>query len=134
MGAPYSQDLRWRVLAALDGGMCKMTAHKTFGISRSTIDDWLKLREQTGSVQANTTYHRGRQPALPDTSVVRAFVQKHQQGTLRQMALAWKKETGQQLSDVTFSSTLRCLGYTRKKRVTSTGNVVPSSEKPSPGR
>jgi transposase len=116
MGAPYSKDLRLRVLAALDGGMSKMQAHKTFGVSRSTIDDWLRLREQTGSVQANTTYYRGRPPALPDTPAVRAFVHQHQHSTLAQMALAWEAQGGQRLSRMTFSTTLRRLGYTRKKR------------------
>ena len=131
MGAPYSQDLRLRVLAALDGGMSKMQAHKTFGVSRSTIDDWLRLREQTGSVQANITYYRGRRPALPDTPAVRAFVQTHQHGTLAQIALAWEQECGQRLSGMTFSSTLRRLGYTRKKRAISTASVALPSEKPS---
>jgi len=50
MGKPYSEDLRLRVLSALDGGMSKMKAHQSFSVSRSTIDDWLKLRERTGSV------------------------------------------------------------------------------------
>jgi transposase len=120
MGAPYSQDLRVRVLAALDSGMSKIVAHQTFGVSRSTIDEWLKLREQTGSVQANTSYYRGRPPALPDTAAVRAFVQRHQHSTLEQMALAWEQEGGQRLSRMTFSTTLRRLGYTRKKRAIST--------------
>ena len=131
MGAPYSQDLRLRVLAAIDGGMSKMAAHKTFGISRSTLDDWLRLREQTGSVQANTSYQRGPAPALPDTPAVRSFVQKHQHRTLEQMALAWEKEAEQRLSCMTFSSTLRRLGYTRKKRVISTKSDAPRSARPS---
>jgi transposase len=117
MGRPYSPDLRLRVLAALDSGMSKMAAHQTFGVSRSTIDDWLRLREQTGGVQANTSYDRGRPPALPDTLVVRPFVQKHQHRTLEQMALAWQEEGGQRLSRMTFSTTLRRRGYTRKKEL-----------------
>lgn len=122
MGAPYSEDLRLCVLAAIDGGMSKMQAHKTFGVSRSTIDDWLALREQTGSVQANITYRRGRPPAVPNTPEVHAFVRKHQHCTLEQMALAWEQQSGQRLSQMTFSTTLRRLGYTRKKRVASTQN------------
>lgn len=54
MGAPYSQDLRFRVLSALDGGMSKMKAHQLFKVSRSTIDDWVKLRQRTGALQAGT--------------------------------------------------------------------------------
>ncbi len=59
MGSPYSQDLRLRVLASVDAGMSKMTAHRTFRVSRSTIDHWIVLRgivlrAQTGSVEAKT--------------------------------------------------------------------------------
>jgi len=128
MGAPYSQDLRLRVLAALDSGRSKMQAHRIFGVSRSTIDDWLRLRQQTGGVQANTAYDRGRPPALPDTPAVHTFVQTHQHGTLEQIAAAWEKESGQRLSGMTFSTTLRRLGYTRKKRAISTESVVLPSE------
>ena len=134
MGAAYSQDLRLRVLAALDGGLSKMQVHKTFGISRSTIDDWLELRERSGSVQANTTYRRGRPPALPDNAQVRAFVQQHQHSTLAQMGGAWQEQHGQRLSDMTFSTTLRRLGYTRKKRAVFTASAAPQSEKRSPSR
>ena len=51
MGKSYSIDLRECVLQSLDEGMSKMTAHRTFHISRSSIDHcWLGLREQSGSV------------------------------------------------------------------------------------
>ena len=121
MGAPYSQDLRVRVLAALDGGMNKRQAHKTFGISRSTIDDWLRLHEQTGSVTANITYRRGRAPALGDGSAFATFAQAHQHSTLEQLALAWQEEGGQQLSHMTFSRMLRRIGSTRKKELLLSG-------------
>ena len=134
MGAPYSEDLRLRVLAAIDGGLSKMAAHRTFNISRSTIDHWLKRRKKTGSVSATTIYYRGRQPLLPDTAAVHAFIQAHQHCTLAQMALAWEKESGQKLSLMTFSSRLRQLGYTRKKRVTSTASAAPKNASSLPGR
>ena len=134
MGAPYSQDLRLRVLAAIDSGLSKMAVHQTCGVSRSTIDDWLRRREQTGGVQANTSYYRGRPPALPDTSAVRDFVQRHQHSTLEQMALAWQPEGGQRLSRMTFSTTLRRLGYTRKKRAISTKRDALLNAKPSSSR
>ena len=51
IGKSYSIDLRLRVLRAVDGGMSKMQVHKMYAISRSTIDDWLALREQTGNVE-----------------------------------------------------------------------------------
>ena len=44
MAKSYSVDLRLRVLGAVDKGMSKMAAHQLFQVSRSTSDDWLKLR------------------------------------------------------------------------------------------
>jgi len=126
-GAPYSQDLRVRVLAAFDRGMTKMEAHQTFGVSRSTLDDWLHLREQTGNVQANTTYRRGPAPAICDLEAFAAFAKRHGGGTLEQMAAAWEQETGQRLSLKPFSQALRRIGWTRKKRVGATGSGMKSS-------
>ena len=119
MGKAYSVDLRWRVLAALDAGLSKMQAHKTFQISRSTIDDWLKLRAQTGSVQVP---QRRRRRGLGAHEGFAAFVERHQHSTLEQMQQAWQQETQQRVSIMSFSRALRQHGYTRKKRAISTAN------------
>lgn len=123
MGAPYSQDLRLRVLAALDEGMSKTRAHETFKVSRSTIDAWLKLREETGKVAAKTAYYRGRPPALADTLEVRTFIEAHKHSTLTEMVKRWQHDQGATLSTMAFSRALKRLGYSRKKRAISTGSV-----------
>lgn len=127
MGAPYSDDLRLRVLAAVDSGLSKTQVHRTFGVSRSTIDDWLKLRATTGGVTAKTTYYRGRRPMLVDSPALRTFIAEHQGNTLAQLSQAWSQEQGQQVSVKTFHKTLQRLGYTRKKRPTDTKNATPKS-------
>lgn len=109
--------------------MSKVAVHRTFGVSRSTVDDWLKLREQTGQVAAKTAYYRDRPPTLEDTAEVRAFIEGHSYCTLTQLAEAWFEAHGQRSSIMTFSTTLRRLGYTRKKRVASTKNVNPKRVK-----
>ena len=114
---PYSEDLRLRVLAAIDAGMSKMKAHLTFRVSRSSIDDWLQLRQQRGRVQANTTYRRGKAPTIHDLSVFEEFAQRHSGCTLAQMALAWEQECGQKLTLMPFCRALQRIGHTRKKRV-----------------
>ena len=83
MGAPYSEDLRLRVLATLDEGLSKTKVHRQFKISRSTVDDWLKLRKRAGKVGAKTAYDRGCPPVLGDTTEVRAFVEAQQHRTQR---------------------------------------------------
>lgn len=127
MGAPYSEDLRKRVLAALDGGMSKWRVHQTFAVSRTTIDDWLKLRAATGSVKAKTDYYRGRPPAITDTPELRRFLAAHEGNTLAQLAAAWEREHGQRWSLGMFHKLLKRLGYSRKKNATATAKPTPTS-------
>ena len=118
MRKAYSVDLRVRVLAAIDGGLSKMQAHKTFQVSRSTIDDWLRVREKTGSVQA-TPRQPGARRGLAHQQGFAAFAQRYQHSTLEQMRLAWEQQTQQRVSTMSFSRALRQQGYTRKKRAPS---------------
>ena len=48
---PYSEDLRLRVLAAVDRGTPRREVAETFGVSMPTIKRWLKLRRETGGVE-----------------------------------------------------------------------------------
>lgn len=130
MGKAYSQDLRVRVLAALDGGMSKVVAHTTFRISRSTIDDWLALRAAHGHVGPKAPAQRGPQPAIADLEAFKAFAYDHHGCTLAQLAQAWEQATGRRLSRNTFSLGLKKIGWTRKKSALST----PSETKPNEQR
>jgi len=56
-----------------------------------------------------------------------AFATRHCGSTLGQMAEAWQQETGQSLSRNTFSLALRGLGWTRKKRASSTPSATRQS-------
>ena len=120
MGKSYSEDLRVKVVAAIDGGMSKMAAHKTFGISRSTIDDWLRQREDVGHVRPLPPVRCGPVGALADLPALEEFASRHKGATLEQMSQAWHKETGRKLSRNTFSLALGKIEWTHKKRAGST--------------
>lgn len=122
MGKTYSEDLRLKALCALDGGMKKMAVHRAFGISRSTLDDWLMLRASQGHVAPLPRQRRARQGFF-EALVFEAFAVRHQDATLRGMQEAWEGEFGQHLSEKTFSNWLRRLGWTRKKRALSTSSA-----------
>lgn len=126
MGKSYSVDLRIRVLSAIDSGLGKMQAHRTYHISRSTIDDWLSLREKTGSVEVIPS--RAGRKGLHRQAAFAEFVSRHQHSTLEQMRVAWHKEEQQKMSLMAFSRALRAIGYTRKKRVISTAKDVSKKE------
>jgi transposase len=129
MGKSYSEDLRHQAVSAVDEGMSKLAASRTFGIARSTLDDWLLLREQTGQLASKPCPGRAR--LLQDTVEIRAFIERQSQGTLSQMAQAWEQETGQRITAMTFCNTLRRLGYTHKKRVFFIKSATPKSVKSS---
>lgn len=52
MGAPYSLDLRKRVVAAVTGGMSRAASALHFGVSHSSAIRWTKRTEETGSPAA----------------------------------------------------------------------------------
>ncbi len=115
MGKAYSQDVRVRVLAALDGGMSKMAVHRTFRISRSTIDDWVAVRATPGHLRPHAPARRGPPPAIAELKAFPAFMHQHNDATLAQLAQAWKQATGRQLRRNPLSLVLRRMGWTRKK-------------------
>lgn len=128
MGKSYSTDLRERVLQAIGEGMSKTRAHRTFHISRSTINHWFTLRERTGRLDPppqRRTYSRQLAGAEFEE-----FVRRHAHATLGEMSLAWQQEKGVSLSVMSFSRALGEIGWTRKKRVGVTKNVTKPSERP----
>ena len=52
MAKPYSQDLRDRVIGAVDSGMSARAASRLFGISESTGIKWGARWRRTGSIGA----------------------------------------------------------------------------------
>jgi transposase len=48
---PYSKDLRFRVLAAVDSGKPRQEVAKIFSVSMPTIKRWLKRRRESGEVE-----------------------------------------------------------------------------------
>ena len=52
MGKPYSIDLRERVVASvLEGGLSRNKAAAQFSMAVSTVVDWVKRYQQTGSLE-----------------------------------------------------------------------------------
>jgi transposase len=51
MSTPLSNDLRYRVISAVDGGMTRRAAAERFGVAASTAVRWVHQWRQTGSVE-----------------------------------------------------------------------------------
>lgn len=127
MPSPYSDDLRQKVLDAVDNGYSKSHVSRLFNISRNTIDLWLKRRKETGSLSAIRDYRRGPQGKIKDLEQFRAFATEHGHLTQKGMAAQWHEP----ISDHAISKALRRIGFTRKKRVTAIKNEMKRNGKPS---
>lgn len=127
MGKAYSEDLRLKALAALDGGQKKMSVHRSFGIARSTLDDWLALRDKQGHLApAPRETRTGR--GFFDAARFERFAREHGHKTLGQMRVVWQEQHGQLLSEKTFSSWMHKIGWTRKKSHGYMPSAMKSSE------
>jgi len=111
MAAPYSDDLRQRVINAVDNGMRKTEVAICFNVSRNTIDLWLKRRELTGEVKAKSGYQKGSRHKITDWNEFREFAIANGSLTQAEMAQAWDGE----ISSYTIGRGLKKISFTRKK-------------------
>lgn len=124
MPAPYSHDLREKALAAIDRGEKKSRVIGMFGISRDSLDRWLKQRKRIGDVQAQTGYQAGHSHGIRDWQRFREFAQEHGDKTQAEMAQLWSEP----VSRTTISRGLKRIGFTRKKRHTAIENGMSKSD------
>ena len=111
----YSQDLRERVLRAIDQGKSRQEGRDLFHVSLSTIKRYLKQRSQVGHVHPKKI--PGRPPtkraSLQETLV--SQIEAKNDLTLQEYCDLWEKESGNRVSIMTMSRALDALGLTRKK-------------------
>ena len=112
----YSQDLRERVIAAVDAGQQSQAAiAQTFGISESTLDKWVKRWRDTGSVAA-LPFAGGRRRTLKGcTTIIRAEVKRQPDVTLDELCERLEAQTGVSASRSMMSRELQALALPRKK-------------------
>jgi transposase len=77
----YSQDLRERVLRAVDQGYPRAAIIKLFGVSRATIKRYLKQRRQTGEVRVKAIPGRPPKKLAPLHAGLKAQLEAHADAT-----------------------------------------------------
>ena len=113
MPAPYSLDLRKRVLADCDGGMSSEDAARKYSVAIATVYSWRKQRRETGSIVPKE--HRG-SPKLklaPYEKEVRQLVAEHPDATLEELHA--KLPNKDEVTVVTLHNFLKRLKITWKK-------------------
>ena len=106
--------MRRKALAAVKRGERKIDVSKMFGISRNTLDLWIKREAETGDCRAITNYQQGCRQKITDLERFRAFVEQHGGKTQAQLAALW----GEGVTQQNISAAMQKLAISRKKRPT----------------
>ncbi|WP_437366873.1 IS630 family transposase [Inquilinus limosus] len=116
-GQAYSDDLRVRVLAAVDGGMAVRAAAAVFQVSVSYIYKALIRRRRTGETGASTVRgHRQRKLTPAQEAALAAHIRANSDMTLAALQSWLEAEHGVGLSSGAMWNVVRRLGLTPQKK------------------
>jgi len=112
----YSQDLRHRILHAVDQGKPRAEIIRTFEVSRATIKRYLKLRRETGEVRAKAIPGRPSKKGAALQAGLLSQLEAYPDATLAEHCHLWETTQGVHVSSATMSRAIQCLAWTRKKK------------------
>ena len=112
----YSQDLRQRVVRAVDAGHSQAEIAKTFAVSVATIKRYLKQRRETGHVLPKAIPGRPAKKGAVLQAHLRAQLDTHPDATREEHCRLFEARYGIQVSPASISRPRAALGWTRKKR------------------
>jgi transposase len=128
-GQSYSEDLRARVLAAVDGGMAARAAARLFRVSVSYIYKALIRRRRTGEVSASSRRgHRPRKLTVAQEAALASHIAAHPDLTLAALQIWLVDQHAVRLSNGAMWSAVARLGLSfKKRRSTRPSKTVPTS-------
>ena len=112
----YSEDLRIRVLAALDGGMSVVQAASTFQVSVSSVRRWRSQQATLGHLHPKRPPGRPRSIGPNAEARLRSQLSATPDATLPEQVSTWAQAQGASLSRWTRSRAIARLRISRKKR------------------
>src|SRR5215471_10394169 len=92
MGKPYSDDLRERVVAAIDSGHTRVEVAELYNIALSTVGGFLKRKRETGSVSPDKFGGYKTFTLEPHADRVRKLVAEQPDSTLAELQARLAKE------------------------------------------
>lgn len=111
MGAPYSVDLRKRVIAECDKKELKRYEIATiFKVDLKTIYNWIEARKINGTIEPKSGYQKGHGHKITDTEKFKDFIANNPNSSLKELSLKWGH-----VSSTTIGNKLHSMGYTVKK-------------------
>ena len=112
----YSQDLRQRVLRAIDGGKSQAEVAATFAISTASIKRYLKVRRERGNVLPKAIPGRPNVKGAALQADLEEQLRAHPDATREEHCQIWEASHGVRVSAASITRARQALGWTRKKR------------------
>lgn len=112
----YSQDLRQRVLQAIDVGQSQKIVAKTFSVSVATIKRYLKQRREVGHVLPKAIPGRPKVVGAVLQAHLRAQLEAYPDVTREEHCRLFQQTHGITVSPASISRARMAVGWTRKKR------------------
>jgi transposase len=111
----YSEDLRKKIVEAVERGMPKIEAARTFGVGISSVKRYVATYREGRSLTPKK--RPGSKPKLDEgvRKLLEANLEDHPEATLPQRCEFLRRVCGVSVSDSTVSRMLRRMGWTRKK-------------------
>ena len=112
----YSQDLRQRILHAVDQGKPRAEIIKTFDVSRATIKHYLKQRREIGEVRAKDIPGRPSKKGAALQAGILSQLEAYPDATLVEHCQLWETTQNVQVSSATMSRAIQCLHWNRSEK------------------
>lgn len=113
----YSTDLRERIVRAVERGMTKSQAARTFAVSLATVKNYVRQVQTSGSLAAKPIPGRPRGiPREQDAALV-AELRARPDATLAELVATWRATHRAAVSVATMSRAIKRVRWTRKKRL-----------------
>jgi transposase len=112
----YSQDLRERVLRAIDQGKSRQEIVEMLGVSLATIKRYLKQRREQGHVRPQVIPGREPKKRTMLEAGLEPQLRAHDDATLEHHCDVWEQSHGERVSRWTMSRAIKRLGWSRKKK------------------
>jgi transposase len=111
----YSEDLRKKIVEAVQRGMPKIEAARTFGVGISSVKRYVAAARQGRSLTPKK--RPGSKPKLDDSArrLLESDLQERPAATLPQRREFLRRVGGVEVSDSTVSRVLKRMGWSRKK-------------------
>jgi transposase len=130
MGKPYSDDLRERVVAAIEAGHTRVKVAELYNMALSTVGGIIKRKRETGSVSPDKFGGYKTFALEPHTDLVKELVAEQPDSTLAELQVRLAKEKVK-VSQSGISRFLRHINLTfKKKSYTRPNKIGPMSPRP----